>query len=35
MTTDICDGTLEDPDWRLDFSFDETVVAETLLGDEF
>ena len=35
MTTDICDGTLEGPDWRFDFSRDETVVAEALQGDEF
>lgn len=35
MTTDICDGTLEGPDWRFDFSFDETVVAEASQGDEF
>lgn len=34
MTTDICDDTLEGPDWRFDFSFDETVVAEALHGDE-
>jgi len=35
MTTDTCDGTLEGPDWRFDFSFDETVAAEALQGDEF
>jgi len=35
MTTDACDGTLEGPDWRFDFSFDERVAAEALQGDEF
>lgn len=35
MTTAICDGTLEGPDWRFDFSFDKTVVTEALQGDEF
>lgn len=35
VTTDICDDTLDGPDWRFDFSFDETVVSEALQGDEF
>lgn len=33
MATGICDGTLEGPDWRFDFSFDETLVAGALEGD--